>query len=212
MLKLYRYLEIIPIAFATALLQSIFWIGLLVFSPFALDIVMALAYKALTLNCSSLNNSIKAKCLSNWLKKEHTNVLFLQETHQKRNNITLLKSKWFEHQYYAGGSSKSRGVAIALSKGMQIQTPDILWDPRGRYIFIKCKLDDVPYTLASIYAPNSHQIEFLKSTFAILSTFCVGELLIGGDFNLVPDASLDRAGGLRRRKQATHNKHHSGSS
>lgn len=158
---------------------------------------MVHAYKALTINCRGLNNFIKVKRLSNWFTKERLNVLFLQETHQKKNNITLLKSKWFEYQYYADGSSKARGVAIALSKGMQIQTPDILRDPKGRYIFLRCKIDDVPYTLASFYAPNSHQIDFLKHTFETLSNFCVGELLIGGDFNVVPDVSLDKTGGLR---------------
>lgn len=93
------------------------------------DFFMATRYKALTLNCKGLNNSIKVKRLSNWLTKERPNFVFLQETHQKRNDVALLKSKWFEYQFYAGGSSKARGMAIAISKGMQIHDPTVLRDP-----------------------------------------------------------------------------------
>lgn len=92
---------------------------------------MAFSYRALTLNCKGLNNPLKVRRLSNWLTKERPNVLFLQETHQKRSMVTLLKTKWFEYQYYAGGSSKVRGVAIAISKGMQVQNSSVLCDPRG---------------------------------------------------------------------------------
>lgn len=129
---------------------------------------MAVRYKTMTLNYKGLNNSIKVKRLSNWLTKERFNFVFLQETHQKRN-VTLLKSKWSECQFYAGGSSKARRVAIAISKGMQVQNPTVLRDPRGRYIFVKCVIDDTPYTFTSIYASNSGQIDFLKHTLDLLN-------------------------------------------
>lgn len=87
---------------------------------------------------------------------------------------------------------------------MQIQNPVVLRDPRGRFIFVQCCIDDKPYTLASIYVPNSGQLDFLKSTFALLQSFQVGDLLVGGDFNLVPDVSLDKSGGRKKciRRQA----------
>lgn len=159
--------------------------------------VMALSYKVLTLNCKGLNNRIKVKRLSNWLSKEKPNVLFLQETHQKKNNVHLLKSKWFELQYLAGGSSKARGVAIDFLKGMQLRSSTVLRNHRGRYVFVKCYIDETPYTFALIYVPNNNQIKILREVFELLSTFQMGELLIGGDFNLVPYAVLDRKEGPR---------------
>lgn len=88
-------------------------------------------------------------------------------------------------------------MAIAIPKGMQVQDLDVLRDPRGRYIFVKFKVDDMPLTMASIYTPNSDQIGFLKSTLEALAEFRRGELLLGGDFNLI---STDTTGG-RRNKQ-----------
>lgn len=131
---------------------------------------------------------------------DRPNIVFLQETHQNLISVRLLKLHWFEHQFYAGGSSKARGVAIALSKGIQVQDPIILRDPWGRYIFVKCKIDDDPFTLASLYAPNTNQLAFLADTFELLSQFRVGEVLIGGDFNLILDNSLDTTRALQKRK------------
>lgn len=161
---------------------------------------MVVCYKAMTLNRKGLNNPIKVKRLSDWLTKERPNFVFLQETHQKRNDVSLLKSNWFQYQFYAGGSSKARRVAIAISKEIQVQTPIILRDPRGRYIFGKCVIDDTLYTLASIYAPNSGQIDFLKHALESLVMFQSGELLIGGDFNKVLDNLLDKTHGLKKHR------------
>lgn len=55
----------------------------------------------------------------------------------------------------------------------------------------------MPLTLASIYAPNSDQIEFLKSTFEALFEFRKGELFLGGDFNLILNNIMDTTG-IRR--------------
>lgn len=65
-------------------------------------------------------------------------------------------------------------------------------DPNGRFIFVKELLDDLPFTFASIYSPNSNQISFLKDTLQALDAFKSGEVLIGGDLNLVDNPTLDR--------------------
>lgn len=154
---------------------------------------MAPSFKVLTLNCKGLNNYIKAKHLINHLTKEKPNILFLQETHQKKSSCTLLKLRWFEHQYLVPGSSKSRGVAIALSKGMQVRDVNCLNDDQGRYLFVNCKLDDKPFTLASIYDPNSGQLGFLSIVLERLAEFQTGELIIGVDINMVANPFVDRS-------------------
>lgn len=95
---------------------------------------MAPPLNVLTLNCKGLNNVVKAKRITNYLTRERSNVVFLQETHQKSSSYKLLKSKWFEQKYL--GSSKSRGVAMILSKGLQISDVQCLKDTKGLYLFI----------------------------------------------------------------------------
>lgn len=163
--------------------------------------------KIIPYNCRGFNNPIKMKCISNMLTKERPGVVFLQETHQKRILPKILKSSWFEHHFQAPGSSKARGVAIVFSKNIQLQNPKVIADPRGRYIFFNCSTEEHPFTFASIYAPNSNQLQFLIDTFTALCSFKMGDLLIGGDFNLINNPLLDKMytsiqmGKLNKRKR-----------
>lgn len=153
---------------------------------------MANTLKLVSLNCRGLNNPIKLKRVSNTLTKERPGVVFLQETHQKRVLSRLLKSSWFEHQFQAPGSSKARGVAIMVSKHIPLQNPVVYADLKGRFVLLNCSIEDRSLTFASIYAPNSNQLGFLSDTMTALNSFKTGDLLIGGDFNLINNPQLDK--------------------
>lgn len=117
----------------------------------------------------------------------------------------MLPLNWFEHQLQTPGSSKSRGVAIALSKGMQVHDVQCLKDPWDRFLFLKCKLDEWQFTLGTIYAPNTGQLDFLHDTLDRLANFQDGDLILGGGGNLaahpVLDGSVHKKGALRSDKQ-----------
>lgn len=78
-------------------------------------------------------------------------------------------------------------MAILISKNLPFVFQDSVIDPRGCYVFVKCTIDNSPYTLASLYAPNMDQVSFIADTLSLLNEFKVGELLIGGDLNYVSD-------------------------
>ena len=53
-------------------------------------------------------------------------------------------------------------------------------------------------TLANIYAPNKDDPNFLKNVYNRLMSFESGDIIVGGDFNLVQDVQLDiKKGGNR---------------
>lgn len=54
-------------------------------------------------------------------------------------------------------------------------------------------LEHKKVTLANIYAPNTGQIKFVSNLAVLLSQFKDDPILVGGDFNLVNDALLDRS-------------------
>lgn len=85
------------------------------------------------------------------------------------------------------------GVSILISKNLQFSVLNPLSDPEERFLFINCVINEVNYTLASLYAPNVNQLLFLNQTFCKLMEFKTGEILLGGDLNYVCNPILDRA-------------------
>lgn len=45
-------------------------------------------------------------------------------------------------------------------------------------------IDDVEFTLATIYAPNDHQEIFITKMLGRLTEFTTGHLIVGGDLNI----------------------------
>lgn len=66
-----------------------------------------------------------------------------------------------------------------------------LVDPQGCYVFLKGTIAGKKYTFANIYAPNSNLRTFIDAALERLVEFREGSLILGGDFNVSPDPSLD---------------------
>lgn len=60
-------------------------------------------------------------------------------------------------------------------------------------MFVKGFSANYKITLANIYVPNMGQIELIQSILEKLENFKDGELLLGGDFNLILDATKDKS-------------------
>lgn len=123
------------------------------------------SYKVITLNCNGLNNPVKWRRLVANLHKECPDIVFLQETHIKSLTSRFLSSNRFLHQFHAPGLSKARGVVVLILKNLQFSVLSTYSDPEGRFIFINCMVNEVTYTLVSLYAPNANQLSFLDQTF-----------------------------------------------
>uniref|UniRef100_A0A8D0BJ26 exodeoxyribonuclease III n=1 Tax=Salvator merianae TaxID=96440 RepID=A0A8D0BJ26_SALMN len=148
--------------------------------------------KILSLNVKGTNNVVKRKRIERFFVKEQGHILFVQETHQAKKTLKIFSYSLFKHEYSASGTSKSRGVAIIIHPALPLQVQDIKRDVNGRYIFLNCILNTIKITLASLYAPNLNQSQFLANTLAELQMFAVGEIIIGGDLNTTLDNHLDR--------------------
>lgn len=69
---------------------------------------------------------------------------------------------------------------------------DSFVDHEGHYIFVKCSVDETPYTLASIYAPNINQLPCIIDALTLLNSFQSGEILIGYDLNIIMNPTLNK--------------------
>ena len=79
--------------------------------------------------------------------------------------------------------------------------------PSGRYILLEVEIQDLPFVLLNIYAPNkcAEQCVFfskLSEELKDLVTDADKSVVVGGDFNVILDQYLDGRGGNKKRKDS----------
>uniref|UniRef100_A0A8D0B4H5 exodeoxyribonuclease III n=1 Tax=Salvator merianae TaxID=96440 RepID=A0A8D0B4H5_SALMN len=163
--------------------------------------------KSLSYNVNGLNNPVKRKIFEFFLKEQRPQVVFIQETHKMRTKVTLplLAHPHWRKEFSAYSTLSSRGVSILLSPDFLFVEKDVLRDPKGRHVFIQGLWQGILLTLASIYAPNKGQLNFIHNTLQKLFAFSQGEILIGADMNLTAEQKLDRQGSLLKEASGVRN-------
>lgn len=155
--------------------------------------------KFLTINTKGLNHPAKRSSLWKLAKESHCDILCVQETHFKASSPPNCSNSQFPHIFTASTNSKKRGVLIAVNSSITFELHDKVLDHEGRYIILICSLNNSLFTLGNVYAPNVHQISFLRKLKRKIDTVQKGALLWCGDFNLTPDFNLDFSIPSRRR-------------
>lgn len=133
------------------------------------------------------------------LLKSQADIVFLQERHKTKSSDPLFKTPRYPIQIQAYGTSKSWGVAILLSAKIWTIIASQEIDPSGRFLFLNVNIEGEPLTLASIYAPNEDQFQFLADTLTNLSSFSKGPIILGGDLNSIADPLQDYSGTGKRK-------------
>lgn len=150
-----------------------------------------------TLNVRSIAQNKKRKAIFKWLQEKHKGIIFLQETHSVPNNDW--DRDWAGNMILAHGTSKSCGVAILISPGITFDLTEVQSDPEGRYLIIKCILENEAFTLINTYFPTKdhqkEQIKLLEKIQNIVSKNDSESIIWGGDINLVLDINKDKVGG-----------------
>lgn len=127
----------------------------------------------------------------------------------------ILKEDKYQN-YSSKGSPRYTWVnLIPLKKGVQqfwfsdtlgFSPLDVWVDPLGRYVLIKGHINNLKYTIASVYLPPTEQLSALKDFISLMNEFREGTLVIGGDFNIALEPKLDSSTGLSSlsHKRQTH--------
>ena len=111
------------------------------------------------------------------------------------------KNQWSGDIYFAHGSNHSRGVAILIRKSFD-KLKSIRSDEEGRYLILETTIQDVPFLLVNMYAPNTTKKQSLF--FQTVSELICDEaykdsdyqILLGRDLNITMDPDLDCSGGI----------------
>ena len=149
-----------------------------------------------TINCNGLRTGHKINLLKTLIQREKVNIVFLQETHvhnlQLGNEIAdTLEGKII----WSFSQPRGRGVGIYLSNTLCFNIHHFQFDPLGRFVVVDLEVDSTPLRLVNIYAPNipSQRKEFYVDLYPLLLSS--RPTILAGDFNCVPDVSIDKRGG-----------------
>ena len=144
---------------------------------------MVNALNFFSFNARGLGDRKKRMAVFLWLKSKGPGVYLLQECHSTANSEKNWQQDWEGRIEFSHGSSNSRGVAILMTKNLQVDITSVLRDSSGRFLLLQCNYYTYPLTIVNIYAPTSdkrsQQIEFGSFLNDQLSN-CVGNNIILG--------------------------------
>ena len=126
------------------------------------------------------------------MRKEKTQVIYLQETHLTQQEHNKLRKFGFKNAFFSSfKKGPKRGVAILISNSVNFELIKEINDKEGRYVIAKGKLDNNLVTLVNVYVPPNSDKTFLKLLFEIIAQENEGILICAGDFNMILNAKLD---------------------
>ena len=139
-----------------------------------------------------LNDPIKRRRVSDWIKKQDPSICCLQETHFGQKDTYSVKIKGWRTIYHSNGPQKKAGVAILISDKLKFTLKTVVRDEEGHYIILKGSILQEDITILYIYAPNVGAPKHLNQLITKVKKYLDNNTLILGDFNLVL-STLDRS-------------------
>ena len=136
-----------------------------------------------TLNVNGLNDPIKRRRVSDWIKKQDPSICCLQETHFRQKDTYSLKIKVWRTIYHSNGPQKKAGVAILLSDKLKF-TPKTVMRDEERRIILKGSIQKEDLTILNINAPNVGAAKYLNQLITNVKKYLDNTYHILGDFNL----------------------------
>ena len=145
-----------------------------------------------TLNVNGLNDPIKRRRVSDWIKNQDQSICSLQETHFRQKDTYSLKIKGWRTIYHSNGPQKKAGVAILISDKLKFTPKTVVRDEEGHYIILKGSIQQEDLTILNIYAPNMGAAKYINQLLTKVKKYLDNNTLILGDFNLALSI-LDRS-------------------
>lgn len=102
------------------------------------------------------------------------------------------KKPWVGNYYHATYSCYARGVSILVHKSLTFKFIDVKTDSGGRYVLLHAIVDTLELLIVGIYIPLPATISLLKGLVPIIATYATDNIIIVGDFNMLPSPALDK--------------------
>lgn len=148
-------------------------------------------FKVISLNVNGLGSAIKRSKVIAKTKLERVDILFWQETHLSTPEHEKLKKMGYRNTFFSSYKIVRRGVTILIPNSVHFEFISEIKDKEGRFILVRCKLDNKEVTLSNVYAPPGSDMVFYRKVFDLIATETSGTLICGGDFNTILNSKLD---------------------
>lgn len=150
----------------------------------------------ITLNARGLKNIVKRKALFLFAKQHKNDFCYFQESHSAVDDTSFWRTQWGNDLWLAHGSERSAGAANLKNKfsGNILHTD---CDPSGHYICQILGIDQITVITVNIYGfqsktQNDNLLEMLENRIQHwLDKFPNAFIVIGGDFNMILDSTVD---------------------
>lgn len=147
----------------------------------------------MTWNVRGLNSPIKrTRCLE-FLRRRKVSIALIQETHLTESSVQRFQNKYYKVVAHSCATSKSRGVLILAERKLQFKVLDNGSDQTGRFVYVLLSINYSKILLANVYAPNTHEDDFLPSISNSLLKYHDCHSIIAGDFNTTLCPEWDRS-------------------
>ena len=148
-----------------------------------------------TINAQGLRSDDRRHNAFSFFGKNRLDIILLQETHWTSELETKIKSEWNGDAFFSNGTNTSRGVAVLISSRLDYNMIRVVTDNDGRVLNVILDLEERILNILNIYALNTDNER--RVFFSNLDVFISEEYddIIGGDFNCILDARLDKYGG-----------------
>ena len=115
--------------------------------------------KIITLNVNGLRGIDgtvpKRRKIFSWLRQNHADICFLQETHSDIQTENIWSREWGGSSFWAHGETNARGVGILFRPGLSLDVWRVQRDSGGRFIVLGVTLSGTKVKLACVYGPNT---------------------------------------------------------
>lgn len=151
----------------------------------------------MSLNVRGIQDKVKRKAMFLFCKSNGSQCVFLQETHSTVSDSSFWSSQWGDKVLLSHGSSHSAGTAILFNNcpGKIISAK---YDPNGHWLAVVLDIEHFFFILVNVYGYNNSKLNqnLLQEISSVISdlkrSYPTENIVVGGDFNVVPDETYDR--------------------
>ena len=157
-------------------------------------------FKVMSINIRGINDRKKRRNVFRWVKKNKIDICLLQETYSTAETATIWRNEWGRNLIQAHGTNHSKGVMLLIRPGLDEKINSIDKDIVGRTILADLTIQGTAFKILNIYAPNTEeqQVQYFRYLRNLMKDKLTenDKIIMGGDFNFVPEPQLDRKGGV----------------
>ena len=148
-------------------------------------------FRILSINCRGLACKKKRRDVFHYIRQKDFSIYFLQDTHFDSKLEEYIKAEWGYECYFASNTTNARGVAILFNNNFEFKVKGVERDKGGNFIIMHIEAFERELLLVNVYGPNTDNPFFYNNLESLVKKQGVKNMILGGDWNLVMDFSID---------------------